>query len=163
MENSILKKPKFGGTIFQIINIIISFSISICSFIKLPENFTNFKRIMLIILIYISSYIFVLLIYNIFYTLGLNKYCKRLEEEIKKINKNRTSLIESNDKKDNQIKELTFLLKNTINMYDQLVEKIEDCFITPSEEEKNFLNKLLKTAIIKKEAIFGKKGNDYNG
>ena len=168
MENKhIIKKPNFFDGPYTIYFIETAITFAAYFFVDINKTIKINIKLKFLILIIAIAILFITL--NIRYIrkvkedfTNLDETIKNKDEEINRLNANRKTLVEDNDRKDSEIKQLKTLLIELSLAYDDLIREINSGLITISDSEKDFLKGLIESAYKKKEHFIRMRGNDYN-
>lgn len=147
------RKPKFWNIVIFIFNIVISLITTILGYLKLPDNINNFKIILSIILIYVCSFLVVLLLYSIIYFIKLYLYTKRLEEEYDSLYKYNEQL----KKNYNKLLEKNMFIPVFV---DSIIKKLELSVSSPTIEEVNYIKKVINLLDLDKYIYNERKGEN---
>lgn len=154
-----MKKPIFGGYVFQIIDNIISFSATIVSFATI-DNDSLGLLILVLSITYFGTYIVVLLLYNVIYTIRLNKYCKFIEKENLNLLYKNNGLKNDNSKIITDYKNLYSDFERSLVLGNTIIRDLENAIVNRSESESLYLKQLLDVILIKQEVREKMKGEN---
>lgn len=143
------KKPKLWGKIEIVINIVMSFIISIFGLLKLPENFNNVKILIVLLIIFIISFITIFIFCIIIYSIKLYLYCKDQDKYICELKKNIDGLNEERKNLNDELKKRFEIIKNLKNYTNDVLLTLEDIIkhlemgiLSKTKTEQKFLTKV---------------------
>lgn len=151
-----ISKPKLWGKFAFIINIIISFSVSIFGTFKLPDSFDNKKILVSLVLIFITSFIIIFIFCIIIYSFQMYLYCKKQDGYISELKRNIAGLNEERKNINDELNKRYEIIKNLKNyandvliILDDTIKYLEIGMLSKTKNEQKFLTKLHEVVINK--------------